>query len=77
MSKTLDSYLDELQISVAITIEIFVDTDKKVLPKKDYFSNWSCLSCGSHGKGKVKYRSTLRTRVRAHQKCRCKARMEL
>ena len=71
--KTLNHYLDELQISTAITIEICHDTPKEVLPKSDLFSCWRCLSCGSHGKGKVKYKSTLRTRVRAHQNCRCKA----
>ena len=36
-------------------------------------ANWKCIICGSEGKEKEKYRSTLRDRVRAHYTCRCKA----
>lgn len=74
MSKTLEHYLDELQISTSITIQIFIDTPHEVLPERDYFSNWECLDCGAKGKRKGKYESTLKERVRAHQYCRCKAR---
>lgn len=71
--RTLSHYLDELQISTAIIIPIFFDTPKQVLPMRDFFSTWKCYSCGAQGKHKVKFKSTLRTRVRAHQQCRCKA----
>ena len=53
-------------------IQIYKGMCPCILPKKDHYSNWVCLDCGARGKVKVRYKSTLKTRVRAHFKCRCK-----
>lgn len=41
------------------------------LPANNHVDNWFCLNCGRAGKVKAFYKSTLRTRARAHLNCRC------
>ena len=66
--------VDYLQLIGSLEpIQVYHNTCPCMLPQRDYYSNWVCMECGSRGKIKVKYKSALRTRVRAHYKCRCKA----
>ena len=45
-----------------------------VYRQNDHYSNWHCLDCGTTGKAKACYNSTLLERRRAHLNQRCKAR---
>ena len=68
------SIIDHLMgIECQNSIQFFYDTPRKVIPRRDFWSNWHCLSCGAKGKINVKYKSTVRDRIRAHKNCRCKA----
>jgi len=40
--------------------------------RRDHYSSWYCLDCGARGSKKEEYKSSLKTRRRAHLNCRCK-----
>jgi len=41
-------------------------------PKNSRKANWFCPICGSVGKSKARYKTTLAERVHAHLVCRCR-----
>lgn len=46
-------------------------TAQEELPKRNYRDTWHCEYCHRCGEIGVRFKSTLRTRVRGHQNCRC------
>lgn len=46
-------------------------TPTESIPARNYRDTWHCESCGKSGKTDMRFRSTLRTRVRGHLNCRC------
>nr|BDI55265.1 MAG: hypothetical protein [uncultured archaeon] len=66
MQETLDEWFPEYQDVYIIDQH----TSQESLPKRDYVSTWTC-ACGKSGDEGYRFKSTLRTRVRGHQNCRC------